>query len=115
MDRVLVNQGARGRLASDSLKDFSNLALASLSLTNTTGLGSGIRRPGQVLGSRRGKSHYTQRRSGFTGHATASPSARAREREVVLTTFLRYRGPSPVGSSRSSERPRPRRRLWCYS
>ena len=44
MDRVLVNQGARGRLASDSLKDFSNLALASLSLTNTTGLGSGIRR-----------------------------------------------------------------------
>ena len=31
MDRVLVNQGARGRLASDSLKDFSNLALASLS------------------------------------------------------------------------------------
>ena len=38
MDRVLVNQGARGRLASDSLKDFSNLALASLSLTNTTGL-----------------------------------------------------------------------------
>ena len=45
MDRVLVNQGARGRLASDSLKDFSNLALASLSLTNTTGLGSGIRRP----------------------------------------------------------------------
>ena len=52
--------------------------------------------PDQVLGSRRGKKLYTQRRNGFTGHAAASPSARAREREVAPPTFLRCWHATPV-------------------